>query len=258
MKSTLLIILLLLFFIPTVLFGQGKDSNKVKRHLYISANAGIGMPSGIFGNSYYGNSYRGYANIGFSVNLLTEIPIRQSYFGIAGIVAYNSNSFDLSSFIKNQIIIPTSQSGGNYNMVTILPGVYGILPFNGGGISFHFLVGGIWFSTPALAYSGTQQYYSAWYGDNTGNWVITSASRVAVAIDYGMSLKCLLSKRLFWLFNVDFTHSELNGGFNTTPQFTLISIGGPNLGNYRAPTNDELSYSFITQFNFTTGLGYRF
>ncbi len=240
-------------------FGQ-RDSSKSKPSPSFSINAGIGLPPTFSLNILHfgaeNNSYGYYALSGPSINMYLTIPLKNSHFGIAGMVVYGSNKFNLNYFNGD---FPT-YSSGNYNVITLLPGIIYRIPFKVNSIDFHLLGGALYFRTPIISHSGyfnNQALAPGYNVDMNGTWVANSINNISLCFDIGTSVKLMFSERFFVEFNADILYSGLDGGLTINSQFTG-TYNGTQVNGADYTYNGGFYYNEMSLFNLSIGVGYKF
>lgn len=153
------------------------DSNHYKGGSYIAINGGMGIPLGSFRSRVYsqGSLFNddAYALSGESANINTGILLYHNV-GIAGILGYNTNVFDMAQFIKNTPGTTGSSNPNdqwrNFNLMT---GIFLTFPADKVSFDVRFIIGADFISTPAISYSvitnnGTQATNNMTISKNNG------------------------------------------------------------------------------------------
>ena len=243
--------------------GQ-KDSIKSRNRptASVSLNAGAGIPTNGFNINAPG-TYGGlgsYAEIGYTVNLFGGFPIAYSHFGVAGLISYNAEPFDINQCLMNlcsrgntdEIV---SYNSSDFKETLLMSGLY----FSTTGklkLSFRILAGFNFCTLAGYSLKGTTTFIG--YRTGPAIYDVTSSLQLAnsssVVYDIGIGVNTFTAKHFFGVLNCDFIYSQAyfnttyynNTSYNNTGTFYYWWLQGSDhfLVNYQL-------------LNFTVGFGYK-
>lgn len=255
MKTKTVLFFLPFFLIPILTIASDKDSSKVKPGAFISLNGGLGIPFSY--NKSNEGIFESYATNGSSLNISTTIPIKNSIFGITGMVGYSNNTFEVGNYIDNTAKISGfNLLSENLDEYTVMAGIS--LPIILPRFLFDFrLMGGALYFTVA-----GNQYYAVDSTPQISPIFITYTTTlnlnpnkdISLALDLGASVKFFVSKEFFVLLSFDYLYAQPNLEYTLTIQNynTKNGYAFPNITtmNYNTPFTD------VQLFNLTIGMGF--
>jgi hypothetical protein len=213
-------------------------------HLNLFLNIGVGLPLGKYSASYFdyvsssgltGSGFKGeggFAMPGLSIDVLAEMPWKETNWGFAGQIGYSLNKFNMNDYAYGY----NYNSSAFYNSFSLMPGVFA--EFKGDNISLEFraLAGLLICTSPELKYSGDS--IIANFPQSTQDTVsitrdIKSSAAGAFAFDIGMSLRYFPNGKLIAGLNIDYLQAyptfSSNQVFtqNGSPSFSFTSAYCP-------------------------------
>jgi hypothetical protein len=186
-------------------------------HLNLFANVGVGLPLAKYSVSYFDyvsssglrgtpgfKGEGGFAMPGVSINVLAEMPWKESNWGFAGQIGYNLNKFSMNDYAYGY----NYNSSAFYNSFSIMPGVFA--EFKGDKISLEFrvLAGVLICVSPEVKYSGdsiTPNFPQSTQDTVSITRDIKSYVAGAFAFDIGMGLRYFgTSSKFIAGINIDY------------------------------------------------------
>lgn len=245
----------------TKIIKQIPDSTKHNpfSQLNLFFNIGAGLPVGEYSTSYFDyvssnglsgtpgfNGEGGFAMPGLAINVLAEMPWKNSVWGFAGQIGYSLNKFNMNEYAYGY----NYNSSAFYNSFSLMPGAFAEFKENNISLEFRALVGVLICASPELKYSGDSiiANFSLSSQDTVSiTRDLKPSVAVAFAFDIGMSLRYFPTSKLILGVNLDYLQAY--------PTFSPSQVFTQNGNSSFSFTS---AYCPISLLNLSLAIGYRF
>ncbi len=230
-----------------------KDSNYI---VSLSVNTGIGIPLNGFESVQfnpdptYTDAWPNLALPGFASSINADVRPKHSYFGVALQVAYNSNPFDMNSYLSFWEQLEQHEgypfqsisglSSTNWLQLHIMSGVSYTIPVRKFSFDFKLMAGALCAASPAYSFIVYTDYGNP-FGAIANTYTYHSTNAIAPAISISAKAGYAITENLSANMHLEYFYSE--------PQF--VTTGYESRYAYRA-------YTTVSMINIEAGMAWQF
>jgi len=200
----LLVLLLTIFILRFDAFTQNNENNGS-----MGVAAGIAIPVADFASTDFSKENAAAAIPGFSGLFFTNVAIN-NWWGISGLIIYNSNPLDENAYLENfKFQNPSNDytfESNNYSLTSMMGGAYASLPQGDVLITLKGLIG----------YSVADLPETKSTASNGFEAIVRENNASVFTVGGGLDIAYLLTENISLNLNAEYIHAK--------PNFTAVSV----------------------------------